>query len=129
MTIAMLSLAGIPATAGFVGKFYLISATVDNGYTWLGIVIVVGSMISLAYYLRVIAAMWMRPAPLPVGAEAAGPRPAMAGGAPEADQPRSQPEVVAVAVVCAAASIVFGIVPSPLFDAARDAGGALVGLL
>jgi NADH-quinone oxidoreductase subunit N len=128
MTIAMLSLAGIPATAGFVGKFYLISATVDNGYTWLGIVIVVGSMISLAYYLRVIAAMWMRPSPLPVGADGAGPRPAIAGGSPEADLPRSQPEVVAVAVVCAAASIAFGIIPSPLFDAARDAGGALVGL-
>ena len=60
MTIAMLSLAGIPATAGFVGKFYLIDAAVDGGYTWLGVVIVVGSMISLGYYLRVIAAMWMR---------------------------------------------------------------------
>ena len=58
MTIAMLALAGIPATAGFVGKFYLIEATVDGGYTWLGVVIVIGSMISLGYYLRVIAAMW-----------------------------------------------------------------------
>ena len=36
MTIAMLSLAGIPATAGFIGKFYLIEAGVDGGYTWLG---------------------------------------------------------------------------------------------
>jgi NADH-quinone oxidoreductase subunit N len=135
MTIAMLSLAGIPATAGFVGKFYLISATVDNGYTWLGVMIVIGSMISLAYYLRVVAAMWMVETPSPVAA----PRPVMAGGSPEADdavveltrpaRPRPQPEVVAVAVVCAAASIVFGILPSPLFDAARDAGAALAGLL
>ena len=62
MTLAMLSLAGMPATAGFIGKFTLIDAAADAGYTWLGIVIVIGSMISLAYYLKVVAAMWMRPA-------------------------------------------------------------------
>ena len=60
MTIAMLSLAGFPATAGFFGKVYLIDAAVDNGYAWLGVVIVIGSAISLAYYLRVVAAVWMR---------------------------------------------------------------------
>ena len=60
MTIAMLALAGFPATAGFFGKLYLINAAVDNGYAWLGIVIVIGSAISLAYYLRVVAAVWMR---------------------------------------------------------------------
>ena len=59
MTIAMLSLAGFPATAGFIGKFYLIDASVAGDYTWLGIVIVVGSVVSLAYYLRVVAVMWM----------------------------------------------------------------------
>ena len=59
MTIAMLSLAGFPATGGFIGKFYLIDASVSGDYTWLGIVIVVGSVVSLAYYLRVIAVMWM----------------------------------------------------------------------
>ena len=58
MTLAMLSLAGIPATAGFIGKFRLIEAAADGGYTWLGIVVVIGSMISLAYYLPVVAAMW-----------------------------------------------------------------------
>ena len=63
LTIAMLSLAGIPATVGFIGKVYLIDALVDGGYTWLGVVIVIGSMISLAYYLRVVAAIWMRPLP------------------------------------------------------------------
>src|SRR5205807_2258919 len=62
MTLSMLALAGIPATAGFTGKFYLIDAAVSGGYTWLGVIIVVGSMISLGYYLPVIAAMWVRPA-------------------------------------------------------------------
>jgi NADH-quinone oxidoreductase subunit N len=59
MTISMLALAGIPATGGFIGKFYLIDASVAGGYTWLGVVIVVGSMISLGYYLPVVARMWM----------------------------------------------------------------------
>ena len=62
LTLAMLGLAGMPATAGFIGKFFLIEAAVDGGYAWLGVVIVIGSMISLAYYLRVVAAIWMRPA-------------------------------------------------------------------
>ena len=128
MTIAMLSLAGIPATAGFVGKFYLISATVDGGYTWLGIVIVIGSMISLGYYLRVVAAMWLSDDPAAAPA-APGASPAMAGASPETDSPTGgQPEVVLVAVLFGAASLLFGIIPSPLFDLARDAGSAL-GLL
>src|SRR5205823_257932 len=59
MTISMLALAGFPATAGFMGKFYLIDASVAGDYAWLGVVIVVGSMLSLVYYLRVIAVMWM----------------------------------------------------------------------
>ncbi len=85
MTIAMLSLAGIPATGGFIGKFALIEAVTEDGYAWLGVVIVLGSAVSLAYYLRVIVAMWMRPAPVGSPARAAarpvGARPLLAGGA------------------------------------------------
>jgi NADH-quinone oxidoreductase subunit N len=91
MTLSMLGLAGIPATIGFVGKFYLIDAAVANGYTWLGVVIVIGSMISLGYYLPVISAMWMREAPAAIDAAARpatgltqaaaeGSPPAIAGG-------------------------------------------------
>jgi NADH-quinone oxidoreductase subunit N len=127
LTLAMLSLAGLPATAGFIGKFYLIDAAADGGYTWLGIVIVVGSMISLAYYLRVVAAMWMRPATAaelePVGTRTA---PRLAGADPAAE--RGNWEVTAVAVLAGAATLFFGIIPSPLFDLARDAGRSL-GLL
>jgi NADH-quinone oxidoreductase subunit N len=86
MTIAMLALAGFPATAGFFGKIYLIDAAADNGYTWLGIVIVLGSAVSLAYYLRVVAAVWMRsPAEAPAPLSSVVARPAIAGGSPEAD--------------------------------------------
>ncbi|MFN2616970.1 MAG: NADH-quinone oxidoreductase subunit N [Thermoleophilaceae bacterium] len=126
MTIAMLALAGFPATGGFIGKFYLIDASVSGDYTWLGIVIVIGSVISLAYYLRVIAVMWMG------GYEVELPtlprrrvRP-VAGWSPEADA-RAQPELLVVAVVCAALTVALGIVPGPLFDAARDVGSSLAG--
>ncbi len=60
MTVGMLALAGIPGTVGFIGKFQLIHALVAGNYTWLAIVLVIGSMISLGYYLRVVASIWMR---------------------------------------------------------------------
>jgi NADH-quinone oxidoreductase subunit N len=161
MTIAMLSLAGIPGTVGFIGKFQLIHALINGDYTWLGIVLVIGSMISLGYYLRVIATIWMRPAipsPGPGFALAAagvgfgggggggggGGLAPIAGGSPEADvdingasdglgslsASQSAPvgEVAFVAVLFAAASIFFGIFPSPLFNLAAHAGRALGGL-
>ena len=73
MTIAMLALAGIPGTVGFIGKFQLIHALVAGDYTWLAIVLVIGSMISLGYYLRVVATMWMprRSSAAAAGADAA----------------------------------------------------------
>src|SRR4029079_4077870 len=61
LTISMLGLAGLPAAAGSIGKLYLIEALVEGDYTWLAVFIAVGTMISLVYYLRVVAAMWMRP--------------------------------------------------------------------
>jgi NADH-quinone oxidoreductase subunit N len=139
LTLSMLGLAGLPATAGLIGKIYLIQAAVDGGYAWLGIVIVIGSMISLGYYLPVIAAMWMRESPtrpaVPrAGAEGPGGLPAVAGGSSELDAEGfqlardSQPEIVLVAVLAGAATLVFGIVPQPLFDLVRHTGSAL-GLL
>ena len=122
LTIAMLSLAGIPVTAGFVGKLYLIQALVDGGYTWLGVVIVVGSAISLGYYLRVVAAIWMREGPATRGVAV------LAGGSGEAEGVGAHWEVVGIALLFGAASIFFGIVPQPLFDLVHHAGGALTGI-
>ncbi len=156
MTLSMLGLAGIPATAGFMGKFYLIDAAVDGGYTWLAVVIVIGSMISLGYYLPVIAAMWMSespaeepgstsaaPAPGPPSA-GEGALPALAGGSQELDESPAgpaagpngdtalvagvQPEVAFVAIVAGAAILFFGIIPQPLFNLVHGVGSAL-GLL
>ena len=130
MTISMLALAGFPVTVGFIGKFYLIDAAVDGDYAWLGIAIVVGSMISLVYYLRVVATMWMTPVDIEIPAPPGGSRRVrpVAGWSPEADA-RAQPEVTFVAVLCAAATVVLGIVPGPLFDVARDVGTSLSSLL
>ena len=161
MTVGMLALAGIPGTVGFIGKFQLIHALVDGDYTWLAIVLVVGSMISLGYYLRVVAAMWMgsyRPAPAQVATVAEGGLPPIAGGSQQADEgeegaagspgtdgggadeisPAAQqrgpawlpayPALVFVAVLFAAATIFFGIVPQPLFHFADHAGRALLRL-
>ena len=90
MTIAMLSLAGIPGTVGFIGKFQLIHALVDGDYTWLAIVLVIGSMISLGYYLRVVAAIWMTPPAVPRARDPARHWPPIAGAlGPEAGGARA----------------------------------------
>ena len=162
ITIAMLALAGIPGTVGFIGKFQLIHALVNGSYGWLAIVLVVGAMISLGYYLRVVAAVWMTPsegrgaagmagagagplagAPLggvPATGLAAGPGgfAPIAGGSPEADQlPEAMsaglaapvgPELLLVAAVFGALTIIFGVIPGPLFQLAAHAGAALAGL-
>ena len=133
MTLSMLGLAGIPATAGFIGKLYLIQALADGGYIWLGIVIVVGSAISLAYYLRVVAAIWMREAPTGAPAPTTGGVRIVAGAAPDAEAAVAagsgvswrQFEVVALAVVFGAATVFFGIVPQPLFEFAQHAARSL----
>jgi len=63
MTIFMVSLSGIPPTAGFVGKFYVFSAAVKNGQLGLAIIGVLNSLISVYYYLRVVVIMFMQEAP------------------------------------------------------------------
>jgi NADH-quinone oxidoreductase subunit N len=140
MTIAMLALAGIPGTVGFIGKFQLINALVNGDYTWLAIVLVVGSMVSLGYYLRVVAVMWMSPASktAPAPLAGSGGLAPIAGGSPEADDDPDwspgtahatpYPEVVIVAVVFAAACVVFGIIPSPLFHLASEAASSIGGI-
>ncbi|HEY3435645.1 MAG TPA: NADH-quinone oxidoreductase subunit N, partial [Solirubrobacterales bacterium] len=127
LTISMLALAGLPATAGFIGKLYLIEALIEGDYTWLAVFIAIGTMISLAYYLRVVAAMWMRPE----GESAPGARPAIAGASPEADP--VDPEagrrwyLVGPAIFAAAATVFFGVIPQPLVEFASHAGAALFG--
>jgi NADH-quinone oxidoreductase subunit N len=127
MTIAMLALAGFPLTGGFTGKFYLIDASVSGDYTVLGIFIVIGSIISLGYYLRVLAEMWLGRVDVELPTVPARRARPVAGWSPEADA-RAQPEVLFVAVLCALAIVAVFVYPDPLFDAANDVGSALTGL-
>ncbi len=60
MAVFMFSLAGVPPTAGFMGKFYVFSAAVKAGYIWLAILGVIAAMISVYYYLRVVVYLYMR---------------------------------------------------------------------
>ena len=133
LTISMLALAGLPGTTGFIGKLFLIEAAVEGDYTWLGVAIVIGTMISLAYYLRVVAAMWMRPAAEPAPGEEL---PAIAGGAPEADvDAPARPLgtrcmlILVPTIVAAGATVAFGIYPDPLVDWASNAGESLAPFL
>ena len=67
MTVCLLSLGGIPPTAGFIGKWYIFTAAVSAGYYWLAIIGVLTSVISVFFYIRVVVMMYMadRPAEAP----------------------------------------------------------------
>jgi NADH-quinone oxidoreductase subunit N len=65
MTIFLLSLGGFPPTAGFIAKWYVFSAAVKAGYTWLAIIGVLTSVVSVFFYLRVVVMMYMTPSEQP----------------------------------------------------------------
>ena len=73
MTVCLLSLGGLPPTAGFIGKWYIFSAAVSAGYYGLAVIGVLTSVVSVFFYLRVVVMMYMvdrdpeLPAPVPVG--------------------------------------------------------------
>ena len=116
MLFFMLSLGGIPPTAGFMGKFWLFGAAVESGYVWLAVIGVVNSAISLYYYVRVIVFMWFTEEAL---------------GSPIVTSP-----AMAVALtVSLVGAVVLGVYPGPLFElaelSAQSLGGvaAMVGAL
>ena len=105
----LLSLASFPPTGGFLAKLYLFSAAIDAGVGHLALVGIVGTMISLAYYLRFALALYQ---PAAQGADA--PRPSH--GLP----------IAALGTAVAAAIVLWlGIYPEPLLDAARVAASSL----
>ena len=107
MLVFMLSLAGIPATAGFVGKWFLFGAAVRAHVAWIAVVAVLNSAVSLYYYARVVVMMYMRPPmdEVPI-APSAGQRLAIAA--------------------CALFTLLFGVYPQPIIEFARRSVLALV---
>ncbi len=101
MLLFMVSLAGIPPTAGFIGKFYLFLAAVNAGMAWLAVIAMLFTAIGAFYYLRIVMIMYMRdPSPDALPA------------------PQFIPStVMAVVLVCALAGVVgFGLYPDPLLS-------------
>ena len=68
MATCLVSLAGIPPTAGFWGKFFIFTAAIDRGGVggWLAAAMVINSVISLVYYLGIVRSMWLEPIAEPV---------------------------------------------------------------
>ena len=102
MTVCLLSLGGLPPTAGFIGKWYIFTAAVSSGHYALAIIGVLTSVVSVFFYLRVVVMMYMSeradvpaPAPVPVAGLAA----------------------LALAVV---AIFYLGVVPTPVLDLAAN---------
>jgi NADH-quinone oxidoreductase subunit N len=96
MFVFLLSLGGIPPTAGFLGKYYLFAAAVQSGFGWLAIIAVLMSAVSMFYYLRIVVAMYLREGK-------------------DAEVAISGPLKV-VAGVALAVTIVFGVAPAPLIS-------------
>jgi NADH-quinone oxidoreductase subunit N len=101
MAVFMLSLTGVPPTVGFVGKFYLFQAAIDAGLVWLAMVGVLTSLISAAFYLRVVVVMYMH-----------------AGEA----EPRSERWLNLTVGLTAALTFVLGVVPAPVLALVVQAG-------
>ncbi|MDH3457803.1 MAG: NADH-quinone oxidoreductase subunit N, partial [Gemmatimonadota bacterium] len=106
MTVFMLSLLGFPGTAGFIGKWYILSAAIDADLWTLAIVLVGASVVSAGYYLPVIMAMYMKPAASETAHEAVQVRGA------------ARWVVAATAVLL----LVFGVWPNRVMDLAREEG-------
>jgi NADH-quinone oxidoreductase subunit N len=114
MWVFVLSMAGFPLTGGFLGKLFVFSAIYDAGWWWLVVIGVLATALSLAYYLNIVRALFMRQGgELPEGVVAAG-------GSPRRD-------LLLDAAVGAAVFVTIGsfFFVQPLVDLARDAAAAL----
>lgn len=106
MLVFMVSLAGIPPTAGFIGKFYVFMSAVQAGLTWLAVLALVFAAISAYFYLRLVMVMYMRE---PEAVTALSPRFV------------SSP-ALSIVLACAIAGVVFfGIYPDPIVNLAAQA--------
>ena len=108
--VAGFGLIGVPGTVGFVSKWYLISASVEQGWWWLGFLIVGSSLLALLYVGRVVEVAFFRQPQGSVVAAKDGP-----------------PELVIGAWLLAAAVVYFGLVPDLTAGLASDAAAILLG--
>jgi len=100
MLLFLLSLAGIPPTAGFIGKYYLFTAAMKAGYPWLAFIAVLASAVSLFYYFRIASAMFFT--------EGAG------------SKLKSSYALSAVILICAAGTLIIGVAPQPFVEVLKS---------
>ena len=110
MTLFMLSLAGLPPTAGFFGKFYIFRAAIDAGQVALTVIAVLNSLVSVYFYLGVVVSMYMRQ---PADQELVGTFPALARTA---------------LLLTSLATLYIGLAPSRVLEYARQTVGNLIGI-
>jgi NADH-quinone oxidoreductase subunit N len=125
LAICALSLAGIPPTAGFFSKFGLFGAAIDAGYGWLAVVGVLGSVVSLAYYLRFLVELYMHRPDAERAAAAATGLPAGTTGDERVRIGRA-PVVATLGILLAAATLLLAFLPQQVFDIGCDAKRALL---
>jgi len=113
MTVMMLSLAGIPMTLGFIGKFYIISVGVESHLWWLTAAVVIGSAIGLYYYLRVTVSLYLS-APQQLNRDTPSNWALSAGGI--------------VVLISAIMVLVLGIYPQPLISLVELATPLMTGI-
>jgi NADH-quinone oxidoreductase subunit N len=106
MLLFMLSLGGIPPTAGFMGKFWLFGAAMEEGYYWLALIGVLNSAVSLYYYVRIVVFMYLKK-------ETTG------------SDPVTSPALALTLAVAVAATILLGVYPRQLFEFAEVSARAL----
>jgi proton-translocating NADH-quinone oxidoreductase chain N len=107
MLLFLLSLAGIPPLAGFIGKFYLFAAAMKEGFIWLVIVAVLNSIVSLYYYLQVVRQMYIIP--------------------PRTEEPVPASRALSGALLIALVGVLLlGIWPAPLVELIRVAAQAFL---
>jgi len=106
MLLFMLSLGGIPPTAGFMGKFWLFSSAIDAGYYWLAVIGVLNSAVSLYYYVRVVVFMYLKKET--IGSE-----------------PKATPALAVTLAIAVAATLILGVYPRLLFEVAEASARTL----
>lgn len=109
LAVGAFSLVGLPPTAGFMGKFFVLTSAWDHGYNWLVITAAINTAISIYYYLNIVRHAYTEENPGREPAVQAEPRFSHVWG-----------------IVLAALVLALGVVPGPIFDAAVSAGSRLM---
>ncbi len=107
MTVFLLSLGGFPPLGGFIAKWYVFTAAMQAGYSWLAIIGVLTSVVSVFFYLRIVVQMYMTPAPAPMAIPAV-------------------PAVASVALVASAVIVFYlGVLPTQVMNWAAASIGTI----